>query len=322
MTELPLPEGVWIPAELSPAADRRFGRKYLLALPHGYHADAARPWPLVLFLHGRGEWGDDLALVRSQGIGALVDAGRMPEAIVVAPQTPEGQYWHPLFVDAVLREVEAGFRVEASRRYLTGLSMGGFGTLNAAITYPHRFAAIAPICGGLPNDFIAAESGAAFSDPRTLQTAVSRIAHLPIFIAHGEDDPVVPVEMSRRVVRMLESCGNTPEQRWLDGVGHDAWTPIYFDESAFFPWLLRHRLVPTSRAAEPLHVDPMIVGTYVGAGASVSVAVSDGSVSLRWENGRRDLLMPLDGEWFVGTGLARFRGHALEIPGLGELRRV
>jgi len=321
MTALPLPEGVWIPAELSPGADRRFGRKYLFALPHGYHADAAKLWPIVLFLHGRGEWGDNLALVRTQGIGALVEAGRMPEAIVIAPQSPEGQHWHPLFVDAILRDVEAGFRFDAARRYLTGLSMGGFGTLMTAIAYPDRFAAIAPICGGIPNDIVAFERGAAFCDESVLLPAMSRIAHVPTFIAHGEDDPVVPVEMSRRVVRMLESFGNTPEQRWLDGVGHDAWTPIYFDEPAFFPWLMQHRLASAFRATTT-QVDAALAGTYAATGETVTATVSDGTVSLSWKSGRRDVLTPLDGEWFVGTGLARLRADTLEIPGLGEAHRV
>ncbi len=313
-------------AELPPDADRRFGRGYLVALPVGYHADVARQWPLVLFLHGRGEWGEDLALVRSQGIGALVDAARMPEAIVVAPQTPEGQYWHPLFVDAVLRKVEDAFRIDPTRRYLTGLSMGGFGTLATALAFPNRFAAIAPICGGMPNDFVAAERGVAFCDEDILQPVVSRIRHLPVFIAHGEDDPLVPVEMSRRVVRLLEASGNTPEQRWLDGVGHDAWTPIYFDEPAFFPWLMRHQRSVNFSEPECHAVDTRLAGTYTMVGARAEVSVVDGDVLLNWSNGRCDTLLPLDDGWFIGPGLVRIHcgptnGMLLDIPGVGRFRR-
>ncbi len=121
--------------------------EYLLYLPEGY-AEQEASWPLLLFLHGAGERGDSLALVNVHGPPKLIEQGQGFPFIVVSPQCPEDQRWSVKTLDKLLNDIVAQYRVDEDRIYVTGLSMGGFGTWNLAARFPHRFAAIAPICGG------------------------------------------------------------------------------------------------------------------------------------------------------------------------------
>ena len=123
--------------------------EYLLYLPKDY-GKSERKWPLVLFLHGAGERGANLDLVKTHGPPKLIQQGKEFPFIVVSPQCPQGIWW-PEIVDtlaALLDEVRENYAVDSDRVYLTGLSMGGYGTWTLACRYPERFAAIAPVCGG------------------------------------------------------------------------------------------------------------------------------------------------------------------------------
>ncbi len=121
--------------------------EYLLYLPEGY-AEQEASWPLLLFLHGAGERGDSLDLVNVHGPPKLIEQGQGFPFIVVSPQCPVEQRWSVKTLDKLLNDIAAQYRVDEDRIYVTGLSMGGFGTWNLAARFPHRFAAIAPICGG------------------------------------------------------------------------------------------------------------------------------------------------------------------------------
>ena len=149
---------------------------YLLHLPEGYDAAKKRRWPLILFLHGAGERGDDLNLVAVHGPPKLVS--KQPRArkgetaeqkaarleaidllkknfIVVSPQCAKGDHWHANELSALLDRIEKEHRVDANRIYLTGLSMGGYGSWELGVRHHERFAAIAPICGGGDPDSVA-----------------------------------------------------------------------------------------------------------------------------------------------------------------------
>jgi predicted peptidase len=199
---------------------------YLLALPEGYSDDGA-PWPLVLFLHGAGERGSDLEKVKTHGPPKLVEAGQKIPAIVASPQCPQNSWWtnHLDALVALLDDLVARLNVDPERVYLTGISMGGYGTWALAALEPERFAAAAPICGG--------GSGVA--------TAV-RVSDLPIWAFHGEADPVVPVDESRRLVDAIQRRGGTRVKlTTYPGVGHDSWTQTY-EDPAFWEWLFaQHR---------------------------------------------------------------------------------
>ena len=120
--------------------------KYLLYLPKEYEKKSS--WPLMLFLHGSGERGNDLDLVKQNGPPKLIAAGKEFPFIVVSPQCPDGQWWEPLELATLLDEIVQKYKVDRDRIYLTGLSMGGYGTWSLALYQPHRFAALAVHGGG------------------------------------------------------------------------------------------------------------------------------------------------------------------------------
>ena len=197
---------------------------YLLSLPPGYEADAAKKWPLIVFLHGAGESGSDLDKVKIHGPPKLIAAGSFDHpCIVVSPQCP-GRGWNADMLGALIDDICRQYRVDEDRIYLTGLSMGGFGTWALAAARPERFAAIAPICGGgNPVDAI-------------------KLRGLPIWVFHGEKDNVVPLAASQAMVTALEALGQKDNVKFTiyPGVGHDSWTATY-DDPEFYRWLFAQK---------------------------------------------------------------------------------
>lgn len=218
------------------------GYKYLLALPEGYHADPTHRWPVLLFLHGSGERGDDPwsaakhgppKLLRGESLSARErEAARrlQQDFIVVSPVCPKNTWWDPEGVLAVLDEVMGEHRVDRDRVYLTGMSMGGYGAWALGTAHPDRFAAIAPVCGG-------GEFAAAFMSSNHKRDA---LLSLGVWAFHGIKDPLVPVAESERMTAMLQHMGVKhvdltlyPESQ------HDSWTETYANP-ALYDWFLRH----------------------------------------------------------------------------------
>ncbi len=212
--------GEQVPQVLQRGAPDSLALAYLLYLPEGY--DGGADWPLLLFLHGAGERGSDLAQVAVHGPPRLLREGRALPFIVASPQLPAGQYWHPGALHALLDDLAARYRVDEDRVYVSGLSMGGFGTWALAVDRPARFAAVAPVCGG--------------GDP----TAVCGIGALPVWAFHGAQDTVVPIERSEELVAALEACGGDVRFTVYPDAGHDAWTETYANP-ALYDWLLARR---------------------------------------------------------------------------------
>lgn len=202
----------------------KVGYSYLLTLPDGYEADAAKKWPLLIFLHGAGERGSDLELLKRHGPPKLIAAGKKFEAIVVCPQVPLKSVWNEHGVKALADEMIRTHRVDTSRLYLTGISMGGFGTWDTALAYPDTFAAIAPICGGAGVGFVMAE----------------RIKDVPCWIFHGDADKAVPVDFSTKMHGALQKAGSAAKLTVYPGVGHDSWTQTY-DNEEFWTWLFSQK---------------------------------------------------------------------------------
>src|SRR5882724_795246 len=121
---------------------------YLLFLPRGYEAKSEKRWPLILFLHGAGERGTNVWKVATHGPPKNVTAKPEFPFIVVSPQCPGGELWSNDALLALLDEIVRKHAVDTKRIYLTGLSMGGYGTWRLGLTHPEKFAAIVPICGG------------------------------------------------------------------------------------------------------------------------------------------------------------------------------
>jgi predicted peptidase len=203
---------------------------YLLFLPAGYDATSSKRWPLILFLHGAGERGANLALVAKHGPPKIDTTETNFPFIVVSPQCPEGQIWSNDLLLALLDEVENKYAVDKHRVYLTGLSMGGFGTWSLGLSHPDRFAAIAPICGG--GEFIT---------PYLAQDIhKTALLTLPVWAFHGAEDPVVPLEESERMVSYLKMLGvHEVKLTIYPEAQHDSWTQTYANPE-LFTWLLQH----------------------------------------------------------------------------------
>ena len=218
------------PVEVTPGQHPRSFRRqitkavdldYLLFLPQGYGRDLEKMWPLILFLHGAGERGDRLELVKKHGPPNLVEQQADFPFIVVSPQCPAGLWWPEKLDDlgALLDEVEARYAVDSRRIYLTGLSMGGYGTWSLAQDQPERFAAIVPICGG---------------GSRAL---ARRLKDLPVWVFHGAKDKTVPLEESEKMVAAIKRAGGSPRLTIYPDAGHDSWTETY-DNPELYEWLL------------------------------------------------------------------------------------
>lgn len=193
---------------------------YLLYLPQDY--DQQEKWPLLLFLHGGGERGDDLGLLTIHGPPKKIAAGEQFPMIVVSPQCPKDQRWQSVTLLALLDDLCERYKVDEDRIYLTGISMGGFGLWAMAFDAPDRFAALAPICGG--GETYWAKS----------------IKHIPAWVFHGELDEGVPVRRSQEMFDELKKQGGDPKLTIFPGVGHISWPAVY-DDPAFYEWLLAQK---------------------------------------------------------------------------------
>jgi len=196
--------------------------KYLLYLPKDY--DQKPSWPLMLFLHGAGERGDNLDLVKKHGPPKLIEAGKEFPFIVVSPQCPKDRRWEPLELTVLLDEIVEKCKVDQDRIYVTGLSMGGFGTWSLAAYQPQRFAALVPICGG----------GEAF--------ATRVLTKVPVWVFHGAKDKTVPLERSEKMVEALKKNGGNVKFTIYPEAGHDSWTEAYNDPQ-LYEWLLQQKRV-------------------------------------------------------------------------------
>lgn len=211
------------PQALEKTVTKTVAIKYLLFLPQDY-GKKDQQWPLILFLHGAGERGDNLDLVKKHGPPKIVDQKPDFPFVVISPQCPADSWWTEEgdALIALLDDILAHYRVDPDRVYLTGLSMGGFGTWDLAIAYPKRFAAIAPICG------------------RGKPYMVKRIKDVPAWVFHGGKDPVVPIKDSEDMVNALKKVGAEVKFTVYPEAGHDSWTETY-NNPALYDWFLAHR---------------------------------------------------------------------------------
>lgn len=213
---------------------------YRIYIPE--EADSTGTFPLVLFLHGAGERGSDNVKQLTHGVWRFVADSVQQDhpSIVIAPQAPKDSYWgeaewrtkstrlkevpaKPLVLAmGLLDQVQDEYTIDASRMYITGLSMGGFGTWNLITRYPDKFAAAAPVCGG----------GDA--------TKAHLIADLPIWNFHGARDNVVPPQLSRDMIAAIRYAGGHPGYSEYPDVGHGSWVQAY-NEPYLVDWLFSHR---------------------------------------------------------------------------------
>ena len=207
--------------------------EYLYYLPKDYNPKSRQRWPLMLFLHGAGERGTNVQRVAIHGPLKLVKQGKDFPFLIVAPLCPTGEHWEDEPLLQLLEQVETKFAVDTNRVYLTGLSMGGYGTWRLGLTHPEKFAALVPICGGgQVIDVLLAGSG----------RKVNPLKALPVWAFHGAKDPVVPLEESERMVNALKKSGATEAKLTVyPEATHDSWTETY-NNPELYEWLLKHEL--------------------------------------------------------------------------------
>jgi predicted peptidase len=193
---------------------------YLLYLPPDY--GTTRRWPLVVFLHGAGECGQNLELVRQVGLAKRIEQGFRPGFVLVSPQCPASSAWDPKTITELMEHICTTMPIDRDRVYLTGFSMGGFGTWQTACYNPSLFAAIAPLAGG--GDVNQAE----------------RLAKVPIWAFHGAEDKVVPLAASKDMVEAVRKCGGRVEFTVYPGCGHGICEATYQDRRVL-EWLLAQR---------------------------------------------------------------------------------
>ena len=225
--------------EFHQAESQQYGWGYLVYLPEGYEAEPGRAWPLILFLCGSGERGEDVLLFAKHGpLRTVREQGPLP-FLIVAPMLRESKVFRSFpeaYLDGVLDLALAEYRVDPKRIYLTGLSMGGEATYRYALDRPEVFAAVAPIAafdakylpGGVEEGF------------RPFALPMERIKDIPVWAIHGADDPVVPLSAAQRTVDDLRQAGGNVRFTVLADHDHDSWTDTYFDP-AFYEWLLQHQ---------------------------------------------------------------------------------
>lgn len=209
--------------KMSRTVTQQMELNYLLYLPKEYRKEQGKKWPLILFLHGAGERGDNLELVKIHGIPARLEKGDEFPFIIVSPQCPKGSYW-PLQCDRLLTlldDIIAQHSVDEQRVYIAGLSMGGMGTWHMACSYPERFAAAVPVCGGgIPH-------------------LARFMKNVPVWAFHGDRDSVVPLYKSEEMVEALRKAGGEAKLTIYPDTDHDSWIEA-FNNDELYSWLLLH----------------------------------------------------------------------------------
>lgn len=197
---------------------------YLLFMPRETSAVVNGKYPLILFLHGIGESGSDLWKVKNEGLPKILDGNNSFPFIVVSPQCPSSTEWYydrtDIKINRLLDSVIARYPVDTNRIYITGLSMGGIGTLDMAIRYPKRFAAAIPVAFRTETDW-----------------DICAIKDIPVWAFHGRLDPVIPLEKAQSAITALINCGGNPIFNIYPDLYHDCWTRTYAN-TTIYDWML------------------------------------------------------------------------------------
>jgi predicted esterase len=253
---------------------------YLLYLPKEYKTDSLKKWPLILFLHGSGEIGNDVNKLKTQGLPRMIDQGIEFPFIVVSPQSQRD--WVMEFLYEMVLEVKNKYRVDDERIYLTGLSMGGFGTWSFAEKHPELFAAIAPICGG-----------------GDLKDAW-KLRNMPIWAFHGAKDPLVPVSISKEIVNAVKEFNPNVNLTIYPDEMHDAWTKTY-NNPKLYDWFLKYKKFKYT----PVEPDRKLWKDYIGEyktyrGDTLGVYIENDKLMIRKdENNKFELKAASDSLFYL-----------------------
>ena len=216
--------------------------RYRLMVPEGYDPKGTEKYPLVLFLHGAGERGDDnqKQLIHGTTDFAKPENRKKYPAFVLVPQCPDGKKWVEVdwsadthkqpaedsatikLVLQLIASMHKEYRIDQQRQYVTGLSMGGYGTWDLITRHPDMWAAAVPICGG--------------GD----ETVAAKAVKVPVWAFHGDQDTAVKPDRSRRMIAAIKKAGGEPKYTEYKGVGHNSWAPAYADPK-MIEWLFAQK---------------------------------------------------------------------------------
>lgn len=230
---------------------------YLLSLPDSYNNDTAKHWPLLVFLHGSGESGEDLAKVKVHGPPKLVEQGKKFPFIVVSPQAKPQIGWDPENLYQLIQHIKKTQRVDDKRIYLTGLSMGGYGTWALAMKHPEEFAAIAPVCGGGDT------------------TDAWKLRNLAIWNFHGAKDDVVLPAQSDNMVNAARRNNPSVKYTLYPDANHNSWDATYSNDS-LYEWMLSKSKFQYKEVAMSPDLFKQYTGRYAGPDKdTVVISASD-----------------------------------------------
>jgi predicted peptidase len=203
---------------------------YLLYLPVDYENQPGQRFPLILFLHGVGEAGNNLELLKVHGIPKLVDEGKDYPFIAASPQLRVGMAWMDQVdvLASLIKSLESQYRIDTKRIYVIGISLGGNGVWQFALTYPDIPAAIAPIAGWY----------GAYGSELDVPANICDLKNLPIWVFHGAADTTVSPQESQVLVDALKACGSDVKFTLYPGADHDKTFQLVDSSPELFDWLL------------------------------------------------------------------------------------
>ncbi len=201
---------------------------YLLYLPAEYGQDSQQNWPVILYLHGAGQRGDQIDQVARLGLPNLLTTRLSVPALVVSPQLPAGANWtdYTGVLEKLVDQIMAQYAVDPKRVYVTGFSMGGYGTWALGLAAPNRFAALVPVAGGW--DAQAAN--------------LCTLKSMPVWVLHGARDEIVAPAASEEMVKALQACGGNVRFTLLPRTTHEAAATVAYLQPGLFDWLLAQHL--------------------------------------------------------------------------------
>ncbi len=204
---------------------------YLAYTPEGYNKDDKKEWPLIIYLHGSSCKGNNLEKLKKYGPPFYLERGMQVDAIVISPQCPSNKNWTVgSWFESFYKELKSKYNIDPSRVYLTGMSLGGFGTWDLASRYPDIFAAIVPLCGG----------------GRT--NMAETMKDIPTWVFHGDLDKTVRISRSEEMVNAMKNLGSNPKFSILKGQGHGI-QKVYSDQTVY-EWLFSHQKKAYERILE------------------------------------------------------------------------
>jgi predicted peptidase len=195
---------------------------YLLYKPENYSA-SDKGYPLVIYLHGASCRGHDINKIKVYGLPYLIDHGYTYDFIIASPQCPPDKSWiSDNWFEPFYKEIISKYRIDTNRIYLTGISLGGYGTWQLAMKYPDKFAAVVPMCGGYYN-----------------YKEICKIKDIPVWAFHGAKDNIVDISETERLVEELRKCSGDIKYTRLKDKGHDL--TYLFKDQEIYKWMLKHK---------------------------------------------------------------------------------